>query len=65
MKTIRLIQASLTLALLGNPMHGLAEDIDLYSSITSAAGYPNILIILDNSANWAAANQGWGICLFS
>ncbi len=59
MKTIRLIQASLLLALFGHAVPGLAEDIDLYSSNTGAASYPNILIILDNSANWAAENQDW------
>ncbi len=59
MKTIRLIQASLLLALFGHAVPGLAEDIDIYSSNTGKAGYPNILIIIDNSANWAAANDGW------
>ena len=37
-----------------------AEDIDLFvSSATNAATNPNVLIVLDNSANWSAANQGW------
>ena len=38
-----------------------AEDIDLFSRPASAASgvRPNILIMLDNSANWSAANQKW------
>jgi type IV pilus assembly protein PilY1 len=37
-----------------------AEDIDLFTdSGVSAATAPNILIVLDNSANWNANNQGW------
>lgn len=36
----------------------LAEDIDLF--IGPPAGAPsNVLIILDNSSNWSAANQNW------
>ena len=40
---------------------GLAEDIDIYGSPTSSATNPNILIIVDNSSNWAANNQGWPV----
>jgi Tfp pilus tip-associated adhesin PilY1 len=37
-----------------------AEDIDLFVSAASiAATNPNILIILDNSANWNSAAQHW------
>lgn len=38
-----------------------AEDIDLFAGAApaSAAGRPNILIVIDNSANWSAANQHW------
>lgn len=42
---------------------GYAEDIDIYTRPPSATHdpslNPNILVIIDNSANWAAANQGW------
>lgn len=37
----------------------LAEDIDIYGSNASDATNPNILIIIDNSANWSAASQHW------
>ncbi|HWI38307.1 MAG TPA: PilC/PilY family type IV pilus protein, partial [Burkholderiales bacterium] len=38
----------------------LAEDIDLFvGTSTSASSNPNVLIVIDNSSNWSAANQGW------
>ena len=42
-------------------MHSaVAEDIDLFvGTATTAAQNPNILIVIDNSSNWSAANQGW------
>ena len=38
-----------------------AEDIDLFvgSSPATAATRPNVLIVIDNSANWSAASQHW------
>lgn len=37
-----------------------ADDIDLYVGGQQATGnVANVLIVLDNSANWAAANQNW------
>lgn len=41
--------------------HARAEDIDLFANAAPAAAgtRPNILIVIDNSANWAAANQQW------
>ena len=39
-----------------------AEDIDLFTNPSPDAGVaPNILIILDNSANWARNDQAWAI----
>jgi len=52
----------LTLSLLGalaSATTGLAEDTDIYANNNGAANNPNVLVIIDNSANWAAANQGW------
>jgi type IV pilus assembly protein PilY1 len=39
----------------------IAEDLDLFTQPppTSAGDAPNILIIIDNSANWARNDQGW------
>ena len=36
-----------------------AEDIDIFIGDSGGADYPNVLIVIDNSSNWAAANQGW------
>lgn len=36
-----------------------AEDIDIYDANSGSASNPNILIILDNSSNWATAAQNW------
>lgn len=42
------------------PLVSHADDIDLFvGSSAGTADYPNVLIILDNSSNWSAANQGW------
>lgn len=40
------------------PLH--ADDIDLYVGGEASTGaQANVLIVLDNSTNWAAANQNW------
>lgn len=38
-----------------------AEDIDLFvgSNPPEAADYPNVIILIDNTSNWSANNQGW------
>jgi type IV pilus assembly protein PilY1 len=43
--------ASCTLA------HG--EDIDVYAAPRALADRPNILVVIDNSANWSSAAQRW------
>lgn len=56
--TFRIWLSCLWLAVL--PTLSQADDIDLFvGSSAGAADNPNILILLDNSSNWAAANQGW------
>ena len=38
----------------------MAEDIDIFvGSSGGSAANPNVLIILDNTSNWSANNQGW------
>lgn len=37
----------------------LAEDIDIYTFGTSRSGAPNVLFLLDNSANWSNQSQAW------
>ncbi|NMG45793.1 pilus assembly protein [Aromatoleum toluvorans] len=35
-----------------------AEDIDIYTQTTTGSA-PNVLLFVDNSSNWSAANQAW------
>jgi type IV pilus assembly protein PilY1 len=38
----------------------LAEDIDIFTGDSGgSSANPNVLIVLDNSSNWSANNQGW------
>lgn len=55
------LHLSLTAACLGIGMSALAlaEDIDIYTVPPSALAAPNVLMILDNTSNWAANLQGW------
>lgn len=58
----KFVRTVTTAALLGMfvPVTGaFADDTDIYAANTSALTNPNILVVIDNSANWAAANQGW------
>ena len=58
----RLISTALALALgAASPASVDAEDIDLFvgSSPAAAGNRPNILVVIDNSANWSAASQHW------
>jgi len=57
-KTLSVIALCSVLVPLGSCF---AEDIDIFGKPASTAGVgnPNILVVIDNSANWAAANQGW------
>lgn len=58
------INASILFAgLLFLPFIGRAADIDIYSGLTGAAGKPNVLIVLDNAANFSSnAAAGAGTC---
>lgn len=46
----------LALGALARP--ALAEDIDIYSGVAGAGDLPNVLLILDNSANWSSSIPG-------
>lgn len=44
------------------PLAGMAEDIDLFKGGSAITGQkPNVLIVLDNSANWNRSDQGWPV----
>ncbi len=54
----RRMLAALCLLLTGALAH--AEDIDIYTSAgAGSSGAPNIMFLIDNSANWARASQRW------
>ena len=37
-----------------------ADDIDIFTGASAGTSInPRILIVLDNTSNWSAANQGW------
>lgn len=44
---------------LAAPQRAAAEDIDLFMGAAANAQNPNVLVIIDNSANWNAASQHW------
>lgn len=55
-KTMGFIRALLAIALLGSQMQATAEDIDLFVGTPAAeTDLPNVLIVLDNTANWNTA----------
>jgi hypothetical protein len=42
------------------PLLGLAEDISIFvGSSAGVSGNPNLLIVLDNTSNWARQSQQW------
>lgn len=55
MKTAQLILSALLGAVLLNPLAGRAEDIDIYSGLAASSSLPNVLIVLDNAANFDAS----------
>jgi len=61
MKKFLILPLALSMLLLPGPDAVRAEDIDLFvgSAAATAATRPNVLIIIDNSANWASAAQHW------
>jgi len=49
---------ALSLAL--NPLATIAEDIDIFTGTSAGASQrPNVLIVLDNTSNWARQSQQW------
>lgn len=60
MKIFKKIILAAVISGLAQPMpYALAEDIDIYAANTGPTTNPNILVVIDNSANWASANQHW------
>lgn len=60
MNALRSTLLATTLLAIASPIDfSRAEDIHIYAADNGAANNPNVLIILDNSANWSAASQHW------
>lgn len=59
MKSMRFVLSYMLVALLGYSIQSQADDIDIYSQPTGSVYNPNILIVLDNSANWSRQSQQW------
>src|SRR5215471_11792913 len=51
-----LLAAALLAAL---PTVGTAEDIDIFVGGAGSSGAANVLVIIDNTANWASSTQNW------
>ena len=51
--------AAMLAAALGIAGPAQAEDIDLFTTPAGGGTAPNILIVLDNSANWNRNDQAW------
>ena len=42
----------------------LAEDIDIYAGVNATSDKPNVLLILDSSANWSSSISGAANCYY-
>jgi type IV pilus assembly protein PilY1 len=58
MRTTRFFLASIFIVLFAYSSISKAEDIDLYSGLSGASGIPNVLIVIDNAANFDATATG-------
>lgn len=59
MKNIRRYVGLFLVGLLALPLGLYAEDIDVFTGGTVTGARPSILIVLDNTSNWARQNQQW------
>ncbi len=56
----RILPALMALSLVFSPINTIAEDIDIFTGASAGASErPNVLIVLDNTSNWARASQQW------
>jgi type IV pilus assembly protein PilY1 len=58
MRTTRFFLAGIFIVLFAYSSISKAEDIDLYSGLSGASGIPNVLIVIDNAANFDATATG-------
>lgn len=55
-----ILSALMALSLTLNPIGTVAEDIDIFTGASAGSSdRPNVLIVLDNTANWSRQDQRW------
>ncbi len=60
MSMFRVLRGLVLAALVITPVVGHSDDTDIFAPSTSTSqGAPNILFVLDNTANWSKASQKW------
>ena len=62
MKSLKLLMVVAIAGTLSLTQGARADDTEIFTApppLTGGAGNPNVLVIIDNSANWDAANQHW------
>ena len=56
----KFLKSSLAALAIGIGFTVHADDVDIFVGASSGTSdYPNVLLVLDNSSNWSAANQNW------
>ena len=56
----RILPALMALSLVFSPINTIAEDIDIFTGASAGSSdRPNVLIVLDNTANWSRESQKW------
>ncbi|AKU13011.1 putative type 4 pilus biogenesis protein [Azoarcus sp. CIB] len=55
------LRVALAITLMGSSLARpvAAEDIDIYTMAQTTQAAPNVLLFIDNSANWSAMDQAW------
>jgi hypothetical protein len=55
-----ILSALIALGIALNPLNTVGEDIDIFTGVSAGASErANVLIVLDNTSNWARQSQGW------
>lgn len=55
-----ILSVIVAISLILSPVNTIAEDIDIFTGASAGASErPNVLIVLDNTSNWARQSQQW------
>jgi type IV pilus assembly protein PilY1 len=60
----RALNTLLLLATCAGPAAAQPSDIDIYSGVSASSDRPNVMLVLDSSANWAASISGAANCFY-